>query len=44
MEGVEVVCPPKLTLRKRHFLVIEKYVGDVKQDEKDVPDLLESIM
>ena len=24
--------------------VIEKYVEDVKQDEKDVPDLLESIM
>ena len=34
----------KLTLRKRHFFVIEKYVEDVKQDEKDVPDLLESIM
>ena len=34
----------KLTLRKRHFFVIEKYVEDVKQDEKDVPDLPESIM
>ena len=34
----------KLTLRKTHFFVIEKYVEDVKQDEKDVPDLLESIM
>ena len=34
----------KLTLRKRHFLVIEKYVEDVKQNEKDVPDLLEPIM
>ena len=34
----------KLTLRKRHFFVIEKYVEDVKQEEKDVPDLLESIM
>ena len=33
----------KLTLRKRHFLVIEKYVEDVKQDENIVPDLLESI-
>ena len=33
----------KLTLRKRHF-VIEVYVEDVKQDEKDVPDLLEAIM
>ena len=33
-----------MTLRKRHFFVIEKYVEDVKQEEKDVPDLLESIM
>ena len=23
----------KLTLRKRHFLVIEKYIEDVEQDE-----------
>ena len=37
----------KLTLRKtlkRNLLVIEKHVDDVKQDEKSVPDLLESIM
>ena len=34
----------KAYLRKRHFFVIEKYVEDVKQEEKDVPDLLESIM
>ena len=34
----------KLTLRKKHVFVIEKYVEDVKQDEKHVPDLLESIM
>ena len=34
----------KLTLRKRYFFVIEKYVEDAKQDEKHVPDLLESIM
>ena len=39
-----MVCPPQLTLRKRHFFVIEKYVEDVKQDENHVPDLLESIM
>ena len=26
----------KLILRKRHFFVIEKYVEDVKQDEKCV--------
>ena len=36
--------PKKLTLRKRHFFVIEEYVEDVKQEEKDVPDLVESIM
>ena len=55
LEGMEAVCPQgsrrrprthkkKLYLRKRHFFVMEKYVEDVKQDEKHVPDLLESIM
>ena len=34
----------KLYLRKTHFFVIEKYIEDVKQEEKHVPDLLESIM
>ena len=34
----------KLSPGKRYFFVIEKYVEDVKQEEKDVPDLLESIM
>ena len=34
----------KLYLRKRHVFVIEKCIEDAKQDEKDVPDLLESIM
>ena len=34
----------KLTLRKRHFFAIEEYIEDVKQEEKHVPDLLESIM
>ena len=34
----------KLYLRKRHVFVMEKYVEDVKQEEKDVPDLLEAIM
>ena len=38
-----MVCPTQLTLRKRHFFM-EKDVEDVKQEEKDVPDLLESIM
>ena len=50
LEGDDMVCPGprdtknKLTLRKRHVFVIEKYVEDVTQDEKHVPDLLESIM
>ena len=36
----------KLYLRKKQFFVIlvEKYLEDAKQDEKRVPDLLESIM
>ena len=34
----------KLYPRKRHFFVIEKYVEDAKQEEKDVPDLLEAVM
>ena len=34
----------RLTLLKTLFFVIETYVEDVKQDEKHVPDLLESIM
>ena len=34
----------KLTLRKKHVFVIGKYVEDAKQEEKDVPDLLESIL
>ena len=34
----------KFTLSKTYFLVIEKYVEDVKQDEKHVPILLKSIM
>ena len=44
LEGVVALCDNKLTLRKRHVFVIEKYVEDVKQDETHVPDLLESIM
>ena len=34
----------KLYLRKRHSFVMEKYIEDVRQEEKDVPDLLEAIM
>ena len=35
----EQVDPKKMTL-----FVIEKYIEDVKQEEKDIPDLLESIL
>ena len=52
---MEMVCPQgsrrqpgthkkKLYLRKRHVFVIEKYIEDARQEEKDVPDLLEAIM
>ena len=34
----------KLYLRKIHVFVIEKYIEDARQEEKDVPDLLEAIM
>ena len=34
----------KVVPKKRHFFVMEKYVEDAKQEEKDVPDLLEPIM
>ena len=55
LDGMEAVCPQgsrrrpgthkrKLYLRKRHFFVMEKYIEHAKQEEKDVPDLLESIM
>ena len=34
----------KLYLRKIYFFLIEKYIEDARQDEKHVPDLLESII
>ena len=34
----------KLYLRKNNFFVMEKYIKDARQEEKDVPDLLEAIM
>ena len=34
----------KLYQRKNNFFVMEKYIEDAKQEEKDVPDLLEAIM
>ena len=39
-----MVCPTQLTLGTKHFFVIETYIEDAQQDEKHVPDLLESIM
>ena len=47
LEGVDnrgTVTRKGSCLRKRHFFVMEKYIEDAKQEEKDVPDLLESIM
>ena len=44
LDGVVALCDNKLTLRKRHVFVIEKYIEDVKQEEQDVLDLLEAIM
>ena len=32
------------TISKRYFFLIEKYIEDLRQDEKHVPDLLEAIM
>ena len=31
-------------LKKGHFFLMEKYIEDVRQDGKHVPDLLEAIM
>ena len=44
LEGVARHGYTKLTLKNRHFFVIEKYIEGVKQKEKDVPDLVEPIM
>ena len=46
-EGMEPVCTQtkkQKTISKRHFFLLEKYIEDLRQDEKHVPDLLESIM
>ena len=34
----------KLYPRKNNFFVVEKNIEDARQEEKDVPDLLEAIM
>ena len=38
------LCDTKLTLRKRHCFLMEKYIEDARQDEKHAPDLLEAII
>ena len=46
-EGMNPVCThtkKQKTISKRHVFLIEKCFEDVRQDEKHVPDLLESIM
>ena len=46
-QGMETVCrhtKKQKTISKRQFFLIEKYIEDVRQDEKHVPDLLESII
>ena len=44
LEGVGAVATRKLYPRKRHVFLIEKYIVDARQDEKHVPDLLESML
>ena len=47
LAGVETVCSrtqKQVDPKKKNIFVIEKYIEDVKQDEKHVPDLLESTM
>ena len=44
MEPVCTHTKTQKTISKRHFFLIEKYIEDGRQDEKHVPDLLESII
>ena len=44
MESVCTHTKKQKTISERHFFLIEKYIEDLRQDEKHVPDLLESIM
>ena len=49
-EGMESVCThyydtkKQKSISKRYVFLMEKYIEDARQDEKHVPDLLESIM
>ena len=42
--GTHTHTKKQKTISERHFFVIEKCFEDVRQDEKHVPDLLESII
>ena len=44
MESVCTRTQKQKTISKGHFFLIEKYIEDLRQDEKHVPDLMESIM
>ena len=44
MEAVCRLTKKQKTISKRYFFLIEKYIEDVRQDEKHVPDLLEAII
>ena len=44
MEPVATHTKKQKTISKGHFFLMEKYIEGARQDEKHVPDLLESIM
>ena len=44
METVCRLTKKQKTISKRHFFLMEKCFEDARQDEKHVPDLLESII
>ena len=44
VDGKAVHTQKEVDPKKKTVFVIEKYIEDVKQKEKDVPDLVESIM
>ena len=44
MEPVCTRTQKQKTISKGYFFLIEKYIEDLRQDEKHVPDLLEAIM
>ena len=50
LQGQEISCrgcsgvSTKVDPKKKHVFLVEKYFEDTRQDEKHVPDLLESII